>query len=212
MKLLHIFFLFILSCSHVFAADTDPLNRFLDKLDTLQSNFVQTLLDENGSELETTVGTLYLKQPGQFHWAYREPYVQKIISDGEVLWIYDEDLEQVTIRAMGDTLEQTPASIILGESDLSKHFVKVSLGNIEGYDWIELTPRDLEAEYNNIRIGFDDNKLGMMIIDDNLGQTTRIDFTEVSKNKTLDDELFTLVVPDYVDVIDDRENDAVLME
>ncbi len=208
-KLLTIILSGLLLLTHAYAAErADPLKAFLEELDTLESNFTQTLLDEDGSELEKTTGTLYLKQPGQFHWAYQTPYMQKIISDGEVLWIFDQDLEQITIRAMGDSLEKTPAAIILGDSKLEKHFVQVDLGKIEGFDWIELTPRDLEAQYESIRIGFNKNSLGMMIIADNLGQTTRIDFSDVSKNSKLDAELFTLSIPDDVDVIDERLNEV----
>lgn len=184
----------------------DPLKMFLSEFDSMQANFSQTLLNENGEQLEKTSGTLYLQQPGKFHWQYKEPYVQEIISNGEVLWIYDEDLEQLTIRNIDrDTIEKTPAAIILGDSRLEKHFVQVDMGNIDGFDWIELTPRDLEAQYKNIRIGFDRRRLGMMIIADNLGQTTRIDFNEVNKNTALSSKLFEFEIPDDVDVIDERQ-------
>ena len=186
----------------------DPLKAFLDELSTLESGFTQTLLDEVGTEIEKSTGVLYLKQPGQFHWAYQSPYQQRIISDGDTLWVFDQDLEQVTIRTVGDMLVQTPAAVILGDSRLEMHFVRVDLGRIEGFDWIELTPRDLDAQYRNIRIGFNRNSLGMMIIADNLGQTTRIDFNDVNKNGKLNNGLFRLDVPAGVDVIDERVSNA----
>lgn len=190
----------------IVAAD-NALSAFLDKLDSLQSSFTQTLVDENGQPLETSSGVLYLKQPGKFHWAYKDPYEQKIISDGESLWVYDVDLEQVTIRTMDETLEQTPAGIILGGTDIDAYFVQKNLGSIEGYDWIELTPRDPETQYNFIKLGFNGSNLGMMIIDDNLGQTTRIDFDQVNRNSTLDAGLFSLDLPANIDVIDERTKD-----
>ena len=184
----------------------DPLKTFLENFETLQSNFEQTLLNEDGEQLERTVGTLYLEQPGKFHWSYKEPYIQSIISNGETLWVYDEDLEQVTIRHIDSyAMEQTPAAVILGEANLEQHFVQVDMGEIEGFDWIELTPRDLEAQYKNIRIGFDKRQLGMMIISDNLGQTTRIDFSNVSKNSGLSSDLFDFEIPADIDVIDERQ-------
>ncbi len=183
----------------------DPLQAFLSDFTSLEAKFVQSLINENGEELETTEGILYLQQPGKFHWSYQHPYTQKIISDGDVLWVLDEDLEQVTIREISNTIEQTPAGIILGNNSIKEYFVQVDMGVIEGFDWIELTPRDLEAQYRNIRLGFDQNKLGMMIISDNLGQTTRIDFSEVKKNNELSSSLFELDIPDNVDVIDERQ-------
>lgn len=196
----------VLSSSLVSAAErVDPLKVFLKEFETLQANFTQTLLSEDGEQLEKTTGTLYLQQPGKFNWHYKEPYVQKIITNGEVLWIYDEDLEQLTIRKFeSDMIERTPAAIILGNSKLEQHFIQVDLGDIEGFKWVELTPRDLDAQYKNIRIGFDVKRLGMMIIADNLGQTTRIDFNDVNKNTKLAAELFNFEIPDGIDVIDER--------
>ena len=201
-------FIFCLLFSHSIIAveRVDPLKAFISNFETLKADFVQILLNPDGEELERTSGILYLQQPGKFHWSYQQPYIQKIISNGDVLWIYDEDLEQVTIRELNsEMIEKTPAAIILGDSNLEQHFVQVDLGEIEGFDWIELTPKDLEAQYKNIRIGFDEKRLGMMIILDNLDQTTRIDFSQVDKNADLSVGLFSLEIPDFVDVVDERQ-------
>jgi len=192
-----------------FNVHADPLQNFLAGFKSLEATFVQSLINENGEVLEKTEGLLYLQQPGKFHWSYRTPYTQQIISNGDVLWIYDEDLEQLTIRKMGDAINQTPAGIILGNNNIAEHFLQVNMGNIEDHDWIELTPKDPEAQYKNIRIGFDGAKLGMMIIFDNLGQTTRIDFSGVKKNTDLSTALFQFEIPEGVDVIDETKVDEV---
>ncbi len=191
--------------AHAAEEANDPLQDFLNDFDSLEATFTQSLINENGEELEKTDGILYLKQPGKFHWSYENPYTQKIISNGDVLWVFDEDLEQLTIREMGDAIEQTPAGIILGNNEISKHFIQVNMGIIEGFDWIELTPLNLEAQYKNIRLGFEKSRLGMMIIVDNLGQTTRIDFSDIKKNTELSSTLFEFETPDNVDVIDERQ-------
>ncbi|NOG59437.1 MAG: outer membrane lipoprotein chaperone LolA [Proteobacteria bacterium] len=188
-----------------FNVSADPLQDFLVDFKSLEANFVQKLINENSEELERTEGVLRLQQPGKFHWSYEVPYTQKIISNGDVLWVFDEDLEQLTIREMGNAIDETPAGIILGNNNISEHFVQVNMGMIEGYDWIELTPRNLEAQYQNIRLGFEKNKLGMMIIIDNLGQTTRIDFFDVKKNAKFSASLFEFEIPEGIDVIDERE-------
>ncbi len=194
------------ACPLVLAAErVDQLKVFLHEFETLRAKFTQTLLNEHGKPIEKTSGTLHLQQPGKFNWSYTEPYALSIISDGEVLWIYDADLEQLTIRTLNnDALQKTPVAIILNDSKLEKYFVQTDLGKIEGFNWIELTPRDLEAQYKNIRLGFDVKRLGMMIIADNLGQTTRIDFSDVAKNATLSPALFNFEIPMNVDVIDER--------
>lgn len=205
-KSLFVCFFCLVTSTSVFAVErVDPLKSFLNDFNSLQANFSQSLLNENGEEIEKTSGTLYLQQPGKFNWSYKNPYIQTIISNGKVLWIYDEDLEQLTIRELDNNVfNKTPAAIILGDSILEKHFTQTDLGNIEGFEWVELIPRDVEAQYKNIRLGFDRRRLGMMIIADNLGQTTRIDFSDVNKNATLSPELFNFVVPAGVDVIDER--------
>jgi len=206
LKILFVAIIYLSSSSLVTAAErVDPLKVFLKEFETLQADFTQTLLNEDGEQLEKTTGTLYLQQPGKFNWYYKEPYIQKIITNGEDLWIYDEDLEQLTIRKFeSDMIDRTPAAIILGDSRLEQHFIQVDLGDIEGFKWVELTPRDLDAQYKNIRIGFDAKRLGMMIIADNLGQTTRIDFNDVNKNTKLAADLFNFEIPENVDVIDER--------
>ena len=186
----------------------DPLARFLTDFQSLRAGFVQTLINESGERLERTEGVLYLQQPDKFHWAYQTPYQQKIITDGELLWVFDQDLEQVTIREAGVAIRQTPAAVILGDTDLGAHFIRLELGRIEGVDWIKLTPKDAESQYDHLRFGFDDNRLAMLIIEDQFGQIIRIDFKDVVKNADLTADLFQLQIPAGVDVIDERRGQA----
>tara|TARA_B100001250_G_scaffold369436_1_gene352901 strand:+ start:214 stop:840 length:627 start_codon:yes stop_codon:yes gene_type:complete len=204
-KLIFLIFVYLFIFETSNANNNDPLQYFLSDLKTLQGNFVQILINENGEELERTEGILYLKIPDSFSWHYQKPYIQKIISNGKKLWIFDEDLEQVTVRNIDDSFDQTPAGIILGNQSIKKHFVQISMGLIDGYNWIELTPKDLEAQYKNIKIGFDKNNIGMMIILDNLEQITRIDFFDPKKNIKLSSEIFNFKVPNNIDVFDETK-------
>lgn len=189
-------------------APRDPLGRFLTDFQSLRAGFVQTLINESGERLERIEGVLYLQQPGKFHWAYQTPYPQKIITDGERLWIFDQDLEQVTIREMGVAIRQTPAAVILGNTDIAEHFIRLDMGRIEGFDWIKLTPKDADSQYDHLRFGFDHSRLAMLIIEDKLGQIIRIDFKDVIKNADLSADLFELQIPPGVDVIDERRIEA----
>ena len=186
----------------------DPLARFLTDFQSLQAGFVQTLINESGERLERTEGVLYLQQPDKFHWAYQTPYLQQIITDGALLWIFDQDLEQVTIREADVAIRQTPAAVILGDTDIGAHFIRLELGRIEGVDWIKLTPKDAESQYDHLRFGFDHNRLAMLIIKDKLGQIIRIDFKDVVRNADLAADLFQLQIPAGVDVIDERRRQA----
>jgi len=185
--------------------NTDPLAFFLNKLESYQADFRQTLSNEQGEALETSTGKVYMQNPGRYRWEYEQPYVQLLITDSETLWIYDKDLEQVTIKNVAGAIDNTPAAIISGQQNITENFVVVNMGVIEGFDWVELTPRDIESQYRNIRLGFDKNSLIMMILNDNLGQITRIDFLNPERNQRFGGPLFTFEIPEGVDVIDERQ-------
>ena len=204
-KLIFLIFIYLIIVQASSANNNNPLQYFLTDLNTLEAKFFQTLINENGDNLEKTEGILYLKTPGSFFWHYQKPYEQKIISNGNKLWIFDEDLEQVTIKNIDNKIEQTPAGIILGNQSIKEHFVQVNLGIIDSYDWIELTPKDLDAQYKSIKIGFNNDNLGMMIIVDNLEQITRIDFADAKKNIKLSSEIFNFIVPDNIDIFDETK-------
>jgi chaperone LolA len=205
-KIIFINSVFILFISHVVLAEEkqNPLDYFLTELESFQADFTQTLSNEQGVTLETSSGVVYMQNPSKFRWVYQEPYAQLIVTDGKTLWLYDEDLAQVSIRDIEESINNTPAAIISGQENIDKYYVTVDMGKIEGYDWIELTPKDVENQYNSVRLGFDDNNLGMMIMFDNLGQVTRIDFHNPVRNKRFGGPLFTFETPEGVDVVDER--------
>lgn len=181
-----------------------PLRQFLEGLQSFSAGFEQRLYSEFGEELEHSVGTVYIQRPGKFQWAYFEPYNQSIISDGNTLWIYDEDLEQATVKDASHSLGDSPASILDGSGDIDAHYVVLNTGAQGGIEWLELTPRDADADYNTIRLGFADDHLAGMVLFDNLGQRTEITFKDARRNTVLDPALFTFTPPPGLDVIDSR--------
>lgn len=204
-----VLFTFYFSLSTAVNAEDRPnqLDNFLQGLETFSAAFEQTLFNQHGEELEKSVGVMHIRRPGMFHWAYWEPYVQYLISDGVNLWIYDEDLEQVTIRNISNVIEESPAAILGGDIDIDAHYVVINLDieGSDGIDWLELTPRDVESQYSAIRLGFQEGQLVRMILFDNLGQTTQIKLLDMKRNNKLNIELFQFTVPEGVDVIDSRQ-------
>jgi len=182
------------------------LEQFLAGLETFNAGFEQTLFNEFGEELETSTGSVYLMRPGKFHWVYSEPYTQFLISNGINLWIYDADLEQVTINNIGDSIEKSPASILTGDVNINEQYIVTELGNNEGTDWIELASRVVESQYNAINLGFRGDDVSEMVMADNLGQTTRIVFADVKRNIPLANTLFEFTPPEGVDILDSREH------
>ncbi|MBT7951068.1 MAG: outer membrane lipoprotein chaperone LolA [Gammaproteobacteria bacterium] len=199
--------IFLFSTPIISIADEQPehLSNFLKDLETFSAAFEQISLNQFGEELEKSVGVMHIRRPGMFHWAYWEPYVQYLISDGVNLWIYDEDLEQVTIRDISNVIEDSPAAILGGEIDIDAHYVVINLDTTDGNDWVEMTPRDVESQYSSIQLGFKDSQLYSMILLDHLGQTTVIKLLDMKRNNALNIELFQFTVPEGVDVIDSRQ-------
>ena len=205
MKIIKVLMLLLITTtSYAENKNEDQLSRFLDNMQTLEANFTQTLMDDQGIELESSTGMVFLHRPDKFRWDYKHPYLQTIVTNGETLWIYDEDLEQVTIRDVTSTLESTPAAILGSYEGIDEQFIIIEMGKIEEFDWVELTPRDIESQYDSIRLGFDKDKLGMMVMFDNLGQVTRVDFTQQVINQKLDNDTFNFEPPQGIDIIDDR--------
>ena len=162
----------LLSGAHQYAMadeNTAALDLFLKDLESYQADFMQTLSNEQGETLEISTGKVYMQNPGRYRWEYEQPYVQLLITDSETLWIYDRDLEQVTIKNVAGAIDTTPAAIISGKQNISELYVVNNMGVIDGFDWLELTPRDIESQYHSIRLGFDRNNLITMIMNDNLG-------------------------------------------
>ncbi len=183
----------------------NPLDAFLDGLDTFSADFEQVLLDSSGEALEVTGGALRLRRPGMFYWLYNEPYVQEIISDGSSLWVYEGDLEQVTISDVSGAMEDTPALIFSDANDPGEYYVIEELEGEEGSTVVQLTPKNPESYYRLLRLVFSGDELAGMALFDNLGQTLFISFTNAVRNPELKKDLFTFSPGDETEVIDARQ-------
>lgn len=190
------------------SANDNRLKQFLSNLTSFSADFEQTLFNEFDEELEKSSGKVTLLRPGKFHWEYTQPYAQFLISDGKDLWIYDKDLQQVTVSAISTSIEKSPASLLAGDTDLGDDYIINDMGALDGADWVELASSDPESQYNSIRLGFNAQQLSGMVLFDNLGQTTRIVFKNSLRNVSVDTSLFDFKPPADVDVIDNRENES----
>ena len=190
--------------SAVQSADTDSamaLERFLARSEALTAEFRQVLLREDGTAAEESTGRFYVSRPGRFRWEYVEPSEQLVVSDGERLWMYDADLEQVTVRNVDDGLAGTPAMLLSGEGRLADSFEFGASYPEDGLDWIELKPAGERAEFKGLRVGLREGVIGAMEVIDNLEQVTRIEFSDVRLGGELDEALFRFEPPPGADVI-----------
>lgn len=179
----------------------ERVERYLDRLDTLRAEFVQQLIDKDGVVRDESRGTLALAKPGRFRWDYREPAKQLLVSDGSTVWLYDADLEQVTVRPVGDSLSNTPAMLLAGQGRVTETFTTRDAGSADGLEWVVLMPRRVDADFSSVRLGFRGTELERLDLQDRLGQTTRIVFSGIERNPELSQALFTFVPPPGVDVV-----------
>ena len=192
------------------AESADPaalarVERYLDQIETLRAEFSQEIVDTDGTVREQAEGILYLQKPGRFRWDYRAPLEQQLVSDGTNVWLYDVELEQVTVREIGESLSTTPAMLLSGEGNVADSFV-VGRGESEGgLDWVVLKPKREEADFRVVRLGFRRNELERMELEDRLGQTARIRFAAIERNPRLSSELFEFVPPPGVDVVGSKK-------
>ncbi|NNF51929.1 MAG: outer membrane lipoprotein chaperone LolA [Gammaproteobacteria bacterium] len=192
------------------AADIDPeaakaalaaIQSYLDSVASLQATFKQVMYDAEENVTQESSGSFRLLKPGRFRWDYQEPYQQTIVADGERLWIYDADLEQVTVRAMDESLEETPAMLLSGVGAISHSYEFVNQFEAYSLLWTELKSRSTDADFGRLRLGFIGSELRVMDLIDGLGQTTRIEFMEVKQDPELSPSAFSFVPPPGADVI-----------
>lgn len=183
-------------------AQADPLSAFLDGLHAYSARFEQVVRDANGVETERSAGTLLIQRPGRFRWEYEQPYPQLIIADGSEVFLYDPDLEQVTVRPMDGSLSRTPALLLTGDEPVDRHFRIDPVDDFNGLRWVALRPRGEGGDFDELVVGFDaDGGLAAMKITDGFGQTTEMTFTDTQRDPELPADGFVFVPPPGTDVI-----------
>lgn len=179
------------------------LRAFLAETVTFEAGFTQVLLESDNARTQVSEGRFYLHRPERFRWDYRLPAPQLVVADGEHLWLFDPDLEQVTVRRLDDGLSATPAMLLSGTGELEDSFRIGAAYREDGFDWVELAPHSDAADFGGVRVGFADGALATMELLDALGQTTVIRFSDVVVNGPLDPALFVFTPPPGADVIRD---------
>lgn len=185
------------------------LENFFVNVATMEAAFQQQVVDETGMTLERSSGRFYLSRPGKFRWSYRstDPDIalgQQIVADGESIYMYDPDLEQVTKRSMQAALAQVPSLLLVQEdANLQEHFLVSDIGLTDGLSWVSLKPIDPDAGYQHLMLGFLNKQLNTIELLDGLGNQTRLVLSEVLANVQLDSAVFDFVVPEGADLLSD---------
>jgi outer membrane lipoprotein carrier protein len=190
-----------ISAAH--AAALDDFRKFVDGASAISGQFVQTTqaTQAAGSPRgKQTSGQFVIARPGKFRWSIEKPYEQLIVSDGSKVSLYDKDLNQVTVRQLKDALSATPAALLLGGELLSQFNLK-DTGNRDGLDWLEATPKAKDMQFTKISVGMAQGSPARMELQDNFGQTTRIDFKSINNKAQSAAESFVFTPPKGADVL-----------
>lgn len=177
------------------------LQVFMERVQTLRARFRQEILTDGRDLREQSAGELVFSRPGRFRWNYVQPYPRTVVADGTRLWLYEADLDQVTVRPLAAGLGDTPAALLTGGRDILERFEYVSSWSGEGVQWVRLRPRAPDADFDSVAIGFDGERPVRLELHDRLGQLTRLEFSDVHLNVPVADETFRFVVPEGADVI-----------
>jgi outer membrane lipoprotein carrier protein len=177
------------------------LDKFLTDTKTMQASFVQTLRTNDGEVLQESSGQFYLNRPGRFRWNYVSPYPQEIVSDGEFVWIYDVELQQVTVQKQSASLNNTPMALMEGRLNLDEAYTVSELDNRNGIYRLKLSSKSDDTDFSEIVVGVDKLGLRFMQLHDQFEQTTDIVFDNLKSNVSLANTLFEFVPPEGVDVL-----------
>jgi outer membrane lipoprotein carrier protein len=183
------------------ASSLEELKALLAQTTTARAQFAQIVLDRNMKRLQQATGTMQFSRPGRFRWEYDRPHEQLIVGDGKRVWLYDKELNQVTVRRMDRALGSSPAAILAGSNDIEKDYALSAMGSRDGLEWLEAVPRAQDTAFERVRLGFGKTGLEAMELRDQFGQITVIKFSTMERNVKLPGELFRFTPPKGADVI-----------
>lgn len=188
------------------AAALDQFKSFVASTKSAKGEFSQRLVktDRSGDSKTSgeSTGSFMFARPGKFIWKYEKPYEQLLQADGEKLYIYDKDLNQVTVRALGNALGSSPAAILFGSNDLERNFTLKEAGTKDGLEWLEATPKAKDTTFDRIGIGLRDGVPQAMELRDSFGQVSLLKFDQFEKNPPMPAGNFRFSPPKGADVFE----------
>jgi outer membrane lipoprotein carrier protein len=181
----------------------DQFKSFVSGTKSARGDFTQTQIrkSNSGKAAPVSSGSFVFARPGKFIWTYQKPYEQVLQADGETLYIYDKDLNQVTTRKLGNALGSSPAAILFGSNDLEKNFNLADAGARDGLEWLSATPKSKDTTFEQIGIGLKDGVPQAMELKDNFGQTTVLKFSNFQRNPSLGAQQFRFEAPKGAEVV-----------
>ena len=178
------------------------LKEFIAETRSAQANFTQEVIDQNGKLIQSASGTMQFQRPGKFRWSYKKPYEQLIVGDGAKFWLYDADLNQVTVKKLDAALGSSPAALLSGKNEIERDFILKEGGNREGFEWLHATPKGQDSSFGKIKMAFNSrSELVVMELNDMLGNKTVLRFSAMQSNPKFSEQQFKFTPPKGADVL-----------
>jgi len=201
-KALSIFTLSLLISGTAYAGASDKLKSFMASTQSGQADFTQVMLDKKGKKIQAASGTMQFLRPGKFRWVYQKPYEQIIVGDGAKFWLYDVDLNQVTVKKLDATLGSSPAALLSGNNEIERAFTLTDTESKGGLDWLEASSKTPDSGFDKIAMAFNaQGDLTAMVLRDSFGMQTELRFSKMQRNPQLAPSLFKFVPPKGADVL-----------
>ncbi len=204
LKMKYIFALLMLSVLPIsaHAGAIEKLKSFIAATHSAQANFTQDVLDQDGKRIQGASGIMQFQRPGKFRWTYQKPYEQLIVGDGSKFWLYDVDLNQVTVKKLDAALGSSPAALLSGSNEIERGFKLTENGSREGLDWLQAAPKGQDSSFDKILMGFNaQSELVTMELNDMFGHKTVLRFSSMQRNPKIPEQQFRFTPPKGADVL-----------
>jgi outer membrane lipoprotein carrier protein len=195
-----LFILYFVTTSAI-ADGVSSLKEFYKNTDSMRAKFHQVVNDNKSRKIQEVEGSMQLQRPNKFRWDYNKPYEQQIVSDGKQVFLYDTDLQQVTMRDLSKAIGSSPAAMLAGGDAVEKSFILKNAVRKDGLTWVLALPKDKDSGFDRVLLGFKAEKLRKMEMYDSFNHATLITFDDVERNPILDPETFLFTPPKGVDIV-----------
>jgi outer membrane lipoprotein carrier protein len=188
----------------VHAAAIEKLKTFIAATHSAQANFTQEVFDQTGKRIQKASGIMQFQRPGKFRWTYQKPYEQLIVGDGEKFWLYDVDLNQVTVKKLDAALGSSPAALLSGSNEIESGFTLAEDGSRDHLEWLQAIPKAQDSGFEKLRMAFDaQSGLAIMELYDTFGNKTVLKFSSMQRNPRIAERQFHFTPPGDADVLSD---------
>ena len=190
------------------AGGVERFAQFMGTTQSARANFEQQVFDRSGKLVQESRGSLAFSRPGKFRWTYEKPFAQLIVGDGSRVWVYDPDLQQVTVKRIDQVMTSTPAALLAGNNEAMRAFQIADRGTSNGLEWLEAVPKEKEGGFEKVMLGFGFSGLEVMELADSFGQKTVLRLISLERNPGIDPAQFRFTPPKGADVIGDTPKPA----